>query len=92
MKPSALITLLFATALPCQADQGKADAALQAVLARESLEIVHAKALADGTVEILFGVTVNDADHLRVVDALRTHPDVKGVNAMSSPRTFCRIE
>lgn len=84
--------LLLAASLSCQADQGKAGTALQAVLARESLEILHAKALADGTVEILFGVTVNDADHMRVVDSLRAHPDVKGVHAMSSPRTFCRIE
>ncbi|KAF0102551.1 MAG: hypothetical protein FD187_2062 [bacterium] len=84
--------LLLASALSCQADQGKAGVALQTVLARESLEILHAKALEDGTVEILFGVTVNDADHMRVVDSLRAHPDVKGVHAMSSPRTFCRIE
>jgi len=84
--------LLLAAALPCQADQGKAADALYAVLARENLEILHAKALADGSVEILFGVTVNDADHLRVVETLRAHPDVKGVHAMSSPRTFCRIE
>ncbi len=84
--------LLLAASLSCQADQGKAADALQAILVRENLEILHAKALEDGTVEILFGVTVNDADHMRVVDSLRAHPDVKGVHAISSPRTFCRIE
>lgn len=86
----SLLATLFLS-LPALAD-AKADAALRSVLRQETVDIVHAKALADGTIEIIFGIDASELEQARVVDALRAHRDVRGVVATPSPRTFCRID
>lgn len=90
MTKALWFTLLLATSVYSQAgDRSLITAALDSVLSSESLEIIHAEAYANGMVEIIFGVSVNDYDHLRVVEKLRAHPEIKDVIARSSPRTFC---
>ena len=91
MTRTILFALLFAASLSCHAGQSAAAAALDHVLREANLEIVHAEALADGVVDIIFGVSVNDYEHMQVVEKLRAHPDVKDVIARSSPRTFCNF-
>ena len=91
MTRSFLFTLLCAASLSCQAGQSAAAAALDDILREADLEIVHAEALPDGVVDIIFGVSVNDYEHMQVVEKLRAHPDVKDVIARSSPRTFCNF-
>jgi hypothetical protein len=66
--------------------------ALESLMRDENLEIIHSEVLADGVVDILFGVTVTDFDYLRLVDKLRKHPDIKDVIARTSPRTFCNFD
>lgn len=66
--------------------------ALDAVLQQENVEVVHAQGYPDGSVEIMFGVSVDDAEHMRIVERLRSHPDIRSVEAYASPRTFCRID
>jgi hypothetical protein len=61
------------------------------ILQDEDLEIIHSEVLADGVVDILFGVTVTDFDYMRVVEKLRKHPDIKDVIGRTSPRTFCNF-
>lgn len=84
-----LLTLFLA--LPALADV-KAARALQSILQQEPTHVVHAQVLPDGTVEILFGIDASEREQARLVDALRAHPDVRGVLPTTSPRTFCRIE
>lgn len=85
-----LLSMLFLN-LPALAD-AQAQAALHEILQREKVDIVHAKALPDGTVEILFGIDASEAEQARLIEALRAHPHVRGVEASASSRTFCRIE
>ncbi len=66
--------------------------ALEALLQQEGVEVVHAQGYPDGLVEIMFGSSVDDAEHLRIVEKLRAHPDIHTVKAYASPRTFCRID
>lgn len=86
------LALFLATAIPCQADQAAANAALGSILAGERVDILHAEALPDGGAEILFGVEANDLDIRRIADALRAHPDIRSLVVHTSPRTFCRNE
>lgn len=86
----ALFALLCGLALPAAAAPSPAAEALAAVLGEENLEIIHAEALPDGVVEIIFGVSVTDDEVMRVVDALRGRDAIKDVIARTSPRTFCQ--
>jgi acyl-CoA reductase-like NAD-dependent aldehyde dehydrogenase len=90
-----LVIALFA-ALPCLAlatsQEDRAQTALQGILAQADLEIIHAKALPDGSVELIFGVSVDDDTQIDIVQRLQAHPDVAAVHAQASPRTFCRID
>jgi len=92
MKKWLLLVLFFCFSLPSQAAQLQAAEALKNLLQDEDLEIIHSEVLADGVVDILFGVTVTDFDYVRVVDKLRKHPDIKDVIARTSPRTFCNFD
>ena len=92
MKKWLLLFLFFCFSLPSQAAQQQAMEALESLMRDENLEIIHSEVLADGVVDILFGVTVTDFDYLRLVDKLRMHPDIKDVIARTSPRTFCNFD
>jgi hypothetical protein len=83
--------LFICFSLPTQAAQQPAADALASLLQDENLEIIHSEVLADGVVDILFGVTVTDFDYMRVVEKLRKHPDIKDVIGRTSPRTFCNF-
>lgn len=86
-----IVLLTLASLLPVHASGGGAACVLWEVLSEEEMEIIHAKALPDGAVEIIFGASVNDADQLRVVERLRADPRVREVRASGSPRTWCRF-
>ncbi|MGF1644891.1 MAG: hypothetical protein ACFCUJ_14740 [Thiotrichales bacterium] len=86
---SLTLPLLVASATLCAA-QDSSTTALEQTLASEQLEIIHAKARPDGSVEIVFG-DVTETERERLLSKLRNHPDVKGIEAHLSPRTFCNI-
>lgn len=88
MPRSALLALLMCLSLTAQAGQSPAAVALASVLGEAYLEIVHAEALPDGVVEILFGLSVADHEVTRVVDWLRAQEGVRDVIARTTPRTF----
>ncbi len=91
MRNLILIAMLLAWSPGVQAAQAAAAAALAEILASQGLEIIHSAALPDGGVEVLFGVEVTDAEYQRAVERLQSHPAIKGVDATTSPRTFCTV-
>jgi hypothetical protein len=93
MKALTLSAALLLSALSVHAaPPAPAALALDALLQHERVEVVHAQGYPDGLVEIMFGSSVDDAEHLRIVEKLRAHPDIHTVKAYASPRTFCRID
>lgn len=88
----ALFSLLFCLGLPCWAGQVEAEAAVGRLLFDEGVENASFKVRSDGFVDILFGATVSDADYLRLLDKLRTHPDIKGVLAGKSSENYCQVK
>ncbi len=98
MTRSMLFALACCASLAAHADQTTTatttatETAMNAILVAEGIEIVHAEALADGVVEVIFGVSVADHELTRAVDRLRAHPDIRDVIAQTSPRTFCRVD
>jgi hypothetical protein len=92
MKRWLMLFLIGSFCLPALAAQQQAAAAMAALMQGEDLEIIHSEVHPDGVVDILFGVTVSDFDYQRVVDKLRSHPDIRDVIGRTSPRTFCRFD
>lgn len=90
MPRAALILAAWLLALPAGASE-PARTALDAVMASQQVDIVHAAAFPDGTVEVLFGIDASEREQEQIVEALRAHPDVRAVVATTSPRgVFCR--
>jgi hypothetical protein len=88
----ALFPLLFSLALPAWAGQMEAEAAVSNLLFDEGMENASFKVRSDGYVDILFGAAVSDADYSRLLEKLRTHPDIKGVLAGKSTSNYCPIK
>lgn len=55
------------------------------------MENASYKVRSDGFVDFLFGAAVSDADYSRLLDKLRSHPDIKGVLAGKSTSNYCPI-
>ncbi len=77
---------LIALALACcayvaHAGQVEAENTVTGILFEENMESVTYAVRANGFVDILFGVSVSDADHSRVMTRLKAHPDIPGVLA-----------
>jgi len=89
-RPLLLLSLAWSPSV--LAGQATADAVLQRMLATEDVDIVHAEALPDGVIDILFGVAANELEIDRVVSQLQAHDAVRDVIVRTSPRTFCFSE
>jgi hypothetical protein len=88
----ALFPLLFSLALPNWAGQMEAESAVSNLLFDEGMENATFKVRSDGFVDILFGVALSDADYSRILEKLRTHPDIKGFLAGKSTSNYCHIK
>jgi hypothetical protein len=88
----ALFPLLFSLALPTWAGQMEAESAVSNLLFDEGMENATFKVRSDGFVDILFGVAVSDADYSRILEKLRTHPDIKGFLAGKSTSNYRPIK
>lgn len=84
-----LVSLLFA--LPAFAGQAESEDAVTNLLFDENRENVSYSFRGDGFVDILFGPAVNEKDYIRIVERMRSHPDIPGVLAGRGSRNFCSL-
>ena len=91
MKRTLVALLLLVLALPVVAGQAEAEAAVAKILFDADMENATFKVRNDGFVDILFGSAVTDSEYSRMLEILRSHPDIKGVLSGKSSTNYCPI-
>lgn len=76
---------------PALADMEAAENAVTAILFDANMENVSYAFRRDGFVDILFGVAVPEDEYRRIVEQIRSHPDVPGVLAGRGKGNYCRV-
>jgi len=83
------VSLLFS--LPAFAGQPESEDAVTNILFDENMENVYYSFRSDGFVDIWFGPAVPDKDYSRILERLRTHPDIPGVLAGRGTKNYCGV-
>lgn len=78
-------------ALPAFAGQSESEDAVAAILFEANMENVTYSLRSNGFVDITFGIAVPQADYIRIVERMRTHPDIPGVLAGRGSKNYCAI-
>jgi hypothetical protein len=86
------LILLCSLAPAAWAGQAESEAAVARILFDSDMENVSYKVRADGFVDILFGMAVGDAEYGRILEKLRSDPDIKGVLPGKSSTNYCPIK
>ena len=86
---AVFVSLLFT--VPAFAGPMEAEDAVTNILFDENMENVSYSFRGDGFVDILFGPAVDEKDYIRIVERMRSHPDIPGVLAGRGSRNFCSL-
>ncbi|MHB1085070.1 MAG: hypothetical protein ACYCZA_09560 [Thiobacillus sp.] len=83
------VSLLFS--LSAFAGQPESEDAVTNILFDENMENAYYAFRSDGFVDIWFGPAVSDKDYSRILERLRTHPDIPGVLAGRGTKNYCAV-
>ena len=73
------------------AGQAESENAVTSILFEEDMQNASYALRANGFVDILFGPSVPDADYARILDKLKSHPDIPGVLAGKGKSDYCPV-
>lgn len=79
------------SAQPVIAGPNEAENAVTSILFDEGMENASYGFRGDGFVDILFGPAVPEDQYIRIVEKIRSHPDVPGVLAGRGKSNFCSV-
>jgi len=92
LRTIAPVLLCLALSWTAYAGQSEAEAAVARILFETDMENTSFSVRPDGFVDILFGAAVSDADYIRIVEKMRSDPDIKGVLAGKAVGNFCAVK
>lgn len=81
MKKLLLGVSLVCVAATAWAGQAESEDAVTNILFEEDMQNASYSLRSNGYVDILFGPSVSDADYSRILNKLKSHPDIPGVLA-----------
>ncbi len=86
---AALLTLILSNT--AQAGANESEAAVARILFDADMENASYSIRRDGFVDILFGPSVSDTEYAKLLDQLKTHPDIPGVLPGRGAGDYCPI-
>lgn len=89
MKKLLLGVSLACVAATAWAGQAESEDAVTNILFEEDMQNASYSLRSNGYVDILFGPSVSDADYSRILNKLRSHPDIPGVLAGKGKSDYC---
>ena len=92
MKTLLLAACLFMITGAAISGQAESEAALTKILWDEDMENVSYKLRSSGFIDITFGSAVSDQDYSRILNKLKTHPDIPGVLAGRGNTNYCPVK
>jgi hypothetical protein len=91
MRMLLAVVLTALSAQPVIAGPNEAENAVTNILFEEGMENASYGFRGDGFVDILFGPAVPEDQYIRIVEKIRSHPDVPGVLAGRGKSNFCSV-
>lgn len=89
MKQWLLGVSLASVAATAWAGQAESEDAITSILFDEDMQNASYSLRSNGFVDILFGPSVSDADYSRILNRLKSHPDIPGVLAGKGKSDYC---
>ena len=89
MKKWLLLVSLSCVVATAWAGQAESEEAVTNILFEEDMQNASYSLRSNGYVDILFGPSVSDADYARILNKLKTHPNIPGVLAGKGKSDYC---